>query len=86
MEQVKVDCAYSHMNVKLLGISGGVSYGALGMTHHSTTDIATIGSIPGMRVYFPSDRLQTEKLTRALMADTDPAYIRRRPQRRRGRV
>ena len=70
MEQVKVDCAYSHMNVKLLGISGGVSYGALGMTHHSTTDIATIGSIPGMRVYFPSDRLQTEKLTRALMADT----------------
>lgn len=42
MEQVKVDCAYSHMNVKLLGISGGVSYGALGMTHHSTTDIATI--------------------------------------------
>lgn len=76
MEQVKVDCAYSHMNVKLLGISGGVSYGALGMTHHSTTDIATIGSIPGMRVYFPSDRLQTEKLTRALMADTDPAYIR----------
>ena len=69
MEQVKVDCAYSHMNVKLLGISGGVSYGALGMTHHSTTDIATIGSIPGMRVYFPSDRFQTEKLTRALMAD-----------------
>lgn len=42
MEQVKVDCAYSHMNVKLLGISGGVSYGALGMTHHSTTNIATI--------------------------------------------
>ena len=76
MEQVKVDCAYSHMNVKLLGISGGVSYGALGMTHHSTTDIATIGSIPGMRVYFPSDRFQTEKLTRALMADKDPAYIR----------
>ena len=47
MEQVKVDVAYSHTNVKLLGISGGVSYGALGMTHHSATDIATLGSIPG---------------------------------------
>lgn len=34
MEQAKVDCAYSHTNVKLIGISGGVSYGALGMTHH----------------------------------------------------
>ena len=34
-EQCKVDCAYSNTNVKLVGISGGVSYGALGMTHHS---------------------------------------------------
>ena len=76
MEQIKVDCAYSHNNVFLLGISGGVSYGALGMTHHSSTDIADIASIPGMRVYLPSDRHQTEKLTRALMADTDPAYVR----------
>ena len=76
MEQVKVDCAYSHNNVLLLGISGGVSYGALGMTHHSSTDIADMASIPGMRVYLPSDRLQTELLTRALMADTDPAYVR----------
>ena len=76
MEQVKVDCAYSHNNVLLLGISGGVSYGALGMTHHSSTDIADMASIPGMRVYLPSDRLQTELLTRALMEDTDPAYFR----------
>ncbi len=76
MEQIKVDCAYSHNNVLLLGISGGVSYGALGMTHHSTTDIAGLASIPGMRVYFPSDRLQTELLTKTLMGDSDPAYVR----------
>jgi transketolase len=76
MEQVKVDVAYSHTNVKLIGISGGVSYGALGMTHHSTTDIATLGSIPGMRVYFPSDRHQTRKLMEALLEDREPAYVR----------
>lgn len=40
MEQAKVDVAYSHTNVKLIGISGGISYGALGMTHHSAQDIA----------------------------------------------
>ncbi|MBO6246999.1 MAG: transketolase family protein, partial [Anaerovibrio sp.] len=51
MEQAKVDVAYSNTNVKLIGISGGVSYGALGMTHHSATDIATMGSMPNMRVY-----------------------------------
>lgn len=76
MEQIKVDVAYSHTNVKLLGISGGISYGALGMTHHSNNDIAVISSIPGMRVYIPSDRLQTRKLCEALLLDSEPAYIR----------
>jgi transketolase len=75
-EQCKVDVAYSGVNVKLLGISGGVSYGALGMTHHSAQDIAALASVPGMRVYLPSDRWQTQKLIRSLMADDKPAYIR----------
>lgn len=75
-EQVKVDCAYSRTNVKLVGISGGVSYGALGMTHHSAQDIAAMAAVPGMRVYIPSDRFQTEKLFAALLSDDAPAYIR----------
>lgn len=76
MEQAKVDVAYSNTNVKLIGISGGVSYGALGMTHHSTNDIAALASIPNMRVYFPSDRHQTKALFEHLLEDTKPAYIR----------
>lgn len=75
-EQAKVDVAYSNTNVKLIGISGGVSYGALGMSHHSAQDIAAMSAIPNMRVYLPSDRLQTEKLIRALLKDEKPAYIR----------
>lgn len=76
MEQAKVDVAYSNTNVKLIGISGGVSYGALGMTHHSAQDIATMASIPNMRVYIPSDRLQTKRLFESLLKDEKPAYIR----------
>lgn len=75
-EQAKVDCAYSNTNVKLVGISGGISYGALGMTHHSAQDIAAMAAIPGMRVYLPSDRFQTRKLFNALLNDEKPAYIR----------
>jgi len=59
-----------------VGISGGVSYGALGMTHHSAQDIAAMSAIPGMRVYLPSDRHQTRKLFEALLRDTQTAYIR----------
>lgn len=75
-EQCKVDVAYSNTNVKLIGISGGVSYGALGMSHHSAQDIAAMSSIPNMRVYLPSDRFQTVKLIEALLQDEKPAYIR----------
>ena len=75
-EQIKVDCAYSDQNVKLIGISGGISYGALGMSHHSAQDIAAISAIPNMRVYLPSDRHQTRKLFEALLRDSKPAYIR----------
>lgn len=76
MEQAKVDVAYSHNNVKLMGISGGVSYGALGMTHHSATDIADMASIPGLRVYLPSDQYLAVELMKHLVKDDEPAYVR----------
>ena len=75
-EQAKIDCAYSNTNVKLIGISGGVSYGALGMSHHSAQDIAAMSALPNMRVYLPSDRHQTKCLIKALLQDEKPAYIR----------
>ncbi len=75
-EQCKIDVAYSNTNVKLIGISGGISYGALGMSHHSAQDIAAMSAIPNMRVYLPSDRFQTAKLIQALLKDEKPAYIR----------
>lgn len=75
-EQCKVDVAYSNTNVKLIGISGGISYGALGMSHHSAQDIAAMSAIPDMRVYLPSDRHQTAKLVEELLKDDKPAYIR----------
>lgn len=76
LEQAKVDVAYSNTNVKLIGISGGISYGALGMSHHSAQDIAGMASISNMRVYLPSDRHQTACLVKALLKDEKPAYIR----------
>lgn len=75
-EQAKVDVAYSNTNVTLVGISGGISYGALGMSHHSAQDIAAMSAIPNMRVYLPSDRFQTKKLIEALLEDEKPAYLR----------
>ncbi|MGX6978104.1 transketolase family protein [Vagococcus elongatus] len=76
IEQVKVDVAYSNMNVKLVGISGGVSYGALGMSHHSLQDFAVTRAIPNLQVLVPADRFETMAMFRELVKSSQPAYIR----------
>lgn len=75
-EQVKVDLAYSNTNVKLIGISGGVSYGALGTSHHSLQDIAMMRATAGMTVVLPCDNIQTKQLTEALVDYEGPVYVR----------
>lgn len=75
-EQVKVDLAYSNTNVKLIGISGGISYGALGMSHHSVQDLALMRAIPNMTVMIPADRYETASMMKALKDHVGPAYIR----------
>ncbi|MDR2914352.1 MAG: transketolase family protein [Tannerella sp.] len=76
LEQVKVDIAYSQNNVKILGVSGGVSYGALGTTHHSLHDIAVLRTFPGMHIIMPSDVRQTQLLVGQLPDYKHPVYIR----------
>jgi len=76
LEQVKVDVAYTKTSVKIIGVSGGVSYGALGSTHHSLHDVAVMRTLPDMHVYLPADRFQTEKLTEYLANSDEPAYVR----------
>lgn len=76
LEQVKVDVAYSQNNVKIIGVSGGVAYGALGATHHSLHDIAVLRTLPGMTILLPCDVRQTRILTEELVDYPHPAYMR----------
>lgn len=76
LEQVKVDLAYSRNPVKILGVSGGVAYGALGATHHSLHDIAALRTFPGMNVVLPCDARQTRKLVELLVDYPEPVYVR----------
>jgi transketolase len=76
IEQIKVDVAYSRTNVKLIGISGGVSYGALGMSHHSLQDLAVTRAIPGLDVMMPADRHEAKKMIEALVDYDKAVYVR----------
>ena len=76
LEQVKVDVVYSRNPVKILGVSGGIAYGALGATHHSIHDIAVLRAFPGMNIVLPSDGNMTEKLVKFLVSYPEPVFVR----------
>lgn len=76
LEQIKNDVAYSDRPVKLVGISAGVSYGALGSTHHSMHDLAALQAIPNIDIVVPADNVETRAAILAALEHPRPLYIR----------
>ena len=75
LEQIKNDVAYSNIPVTLVGISAGVSYGALGSTHHSTHDIAVLRAINNIDIIVPADNLETREAVIAAAKSTKPVFL-----------
>ena len=75
-EQIKNDVAYSDNPVKLIGISAGVSYGALGSTHHSLHDYAALRAINNLIIVAPADNFETEQAIRQASQISKPFYLR----------
>jgi transketolase len=76
LEQIKNDVAYSDNPVNVVGISAGVSYGALGSTHHSLHDYAALRAINNIIVVAPADNWETEKAVELAAATNHPVYLR----------
>ena len=76
LEQVKNDVAYSDNPVNLVGISAGVSYGALGSTHHSLHDFAALRAINNLRIVAPADNFETQAAVEAAATLAEPIYLR----------
>jgi len=76
LEQIKNDVAYSDIPVKLIGISAGVSYGALGSTHHSLHDFAALQAVNNIHIVIPADNFETRKAIEYSVDYPFPLYIR----------
>jgi transketolase len=76
LEQIRNDVCYLKANVKIVIIGGGLAYGALGMSHHSTEDIAMMRALPNMVVVAPADFVEAEAATLAMIAHDGPFYYR----------
>ena len=76
LEQIRVDLCYHNLDVKLIGMGGGLTYGLEGMTHHAIEDIAIMRSLPNMTVVVPGDALEVEAIINESATYTGPMYIR----------
>ncbi len=75
-EQIKNDVAYSDNPVTLVGISAGVSYGALGSTHHSLHDFAALRAVNNLTIIAPADNFEAREAVKAAAKLRSPVYLR----------
>jgi transketolase len=76
LEQIKNDVCYSDVPAVLVGISSGVSYGALGTTHHSLHDLAALRAISNLTILVPADNFETRQAIVAAVRADKPVFLR----------
>jgi transketolase len=75
-EQIKNDVCYSDVPATLVGISAGVSYGALGSTHHSLHDVAALRCVNNLTILLPADNFETREAIRYAASAPHPVFVR----------
>lgn len=76
LEQVRNDICYHGANVKIVCVGGGMSYGAVGASHHATEDLAVLRALPNMSVFSPGDLWEAAEAAYYLVSHRGPAYLR----------
>lgn len=76
LEQIKNDVCYSDVPAVLVGISAGVSYGALGSTHHSLHDLAALRAIHNLTLLVPADNFEARAAIRFAARAAKPVFVR----------
>lgn len=76
VEHIRNDICYHNVNVNIVAGNTGLTYGALGSTHHATEDIAIMRALPNMTVIVPCDTMEVAKATEAIAKLNSPCYLR----------
>ncbi|MDA8739352.1 hypothetical protein N9V47_07630 [Luminiphilus sp.] len=76
LEQIRNDACYHDASITIVASGGGFSYGSLGMSHHTTEDIAILRALPNMVVVAPCTRKEAEEATKQLVTSKGVGYLR----------
>lgn len=75
-EQIRTDCAYPGMPVRVLGHHSGMSLGFYGTSHHALEDLAALRSVANLTVACAADSNQLRAMLRASLDVPGAIYLR----------
>lgn len=75
-EQVRNDICYQNLNVKIIGIGAGFSYGTYGHTHYGLEDVGILRTLPNLTIFSPGDPIETKMAVLEAIKIKGPVYIR----------
>lgn len=76
LEQIRNDACYHDANITIIANGGGFSYGSLGMSHHTTEDLAILRALPNMTVVAPCTANEAGEAITAMITNNGAGYLR----------
>ena len=76
LEQIRNDACYHDANITIVANGGGFSYGPLGMSHHTTEDLAILRSLPNISVIAPCTANEAGEAITAMIKYGGTGYLR----------
>ncbi|NLD59981.1 MAG: transketolase [Clostridiales bacterium] len=76
-EMIRTFVAYPGLNVKFIGLNGGMLGGEReGVTHQFYEDVGILRSMPGVEILTPADAHQAYRAAKAMLDRRGPVYLR----------
>ena len=75
-DQIRSSVCYPNLNVKICATHAGVTVGEDGATHQMLEDISLMRVLPNMKVFCPSDDVQTKWIIKEISKIQGPCYVR----------
>ncbi len=76
LEQIRNDVCYGELDVTIVSVGAGFSYGVLGYSHFALEDIAIMRPLPGMQILSPCDPIEVELAVEYAVNNSGPKYLR----------
>jgi len=76
LEQIRNDVLYHSLNVTIVAVGAGFSYGTLGYSHHAVEDLSIMRSLRGIKIFSPANTEEVKGSLKIIMSEDGPNYMR----------